>query len=122
MEQKKKQIQVRYSNWGLANFFGDYIEINKKLKYNKPLRDYIIKHELGHSLKFDLNYEIKDSFFLLTKPHIAFSLFVLCITTPSTWIDFLPIQIRKGQIIYDVNMIILFCISTFLILFLIKLH
>lgn len=116
---KKKQIKVRYCKYGLANFYGDYIEINQKLKYNKPLRDYIIKHELGHSNKFDLNYEVYDGIKLITKPHTALSLMGLYITTPSTWTDLLPVQYKNKKIVYDLNLLILYSFIIGLI-FLIK--
>lgn len=95
-------MKVLYCSKGLANFFGNYIEINKKLKYNKPLRDYIVKHELGHSDKFDLMHEFKFDWKII--PSLLF--FVL--TTPSTWFDFLPVQIRNKQIVYDLNLLILY--------------
>ena len=107
---KKKQIKVIYKKFGLANYFPkeNVIEINEKLKYNKPLRDYIIKHELGHKPEFDLNYEFIDGISLLRKPHLALSLLGLCFTTPRIFIDFLPIQIRDRKIVYDLNLTILY--------------
>ncbi len=107
---KKKQIKVIYKKYGLANCFPEdnIIEINEKLKYNKPLRDYIIKHELGHKLEFDLIYEFKDGISLIRKPHIALSLLHLCFTTPNIWCDLLPIQIRDKKIIYDLNLSLLY--------------
>lgn len=113
---KKKQIKVIYKKFGLANFYGDVIEINEKLKYNKPLRDYIVKHELGHKLKFDLNYEFLDGISLLRKPNIAFSLLYLILTTPKIWVDFLPIQIRNKQIVYDLNLSLLYLIMFVIII------
>jgi len=107
---KKKQIKVIYKKYGLANCFpkDNVIEINKKLKYNKPLRDYIIKHELGHKLEFDLIYEFSDGISLLRKPHLALSLLGLCFTTPTIWVDFLPIQIKGRKIVYDLNLSLLY--------------
>lgn len=110
---KKKQVKIIYSKYGLANFFGDYIEINEKLKYNKPLRDYIVKHELGHKKEFDLMHEFYFDWFLMP------SLIKFIIVNPKTWIDLLPVQIRKGKFIYDLNLLILYSFSI-LSLFLIK--
>ena len=117
---KKKQIKVIYKKYGLANNFGTHIEINEKLKYNKPLRDYIIKHELGHKPEFDLNYEFVDGFSLLRKPHLALSLLGLCFTTPTIWIDLLPIQIRGKQIVYELNLSLLYLMIFGLIFTIIK--
>lgn len=105
---KKKQIKVIYSKWGLANNFGTWIEINQKLadeKY-KPLRDIIIRHELDHKTSFDLKHEFKIPW--RTMP----SLIWFFITTPSTWIDLLPVQIRKVEgeraVIWDINLMIMY--------------
>lgn len=102
MGKKRKQIKVFYCSKGLANFYGDYIEINKKLKYNKKVRDYIIKHELGHSKEFDLGHEFQIDWKIM--PSLLFFFF----TTPSTWIDLLPIQFKDGQIIYDINLVFMY--------------
>lgn len=99
---KKKQIKVVYTKYGLANFFGDYIEINSKLKNNKKLRDYVVKHELGHSDKFDLGHDFKIEW------KIVPSLLLFVFSTPSVWIDFLPIQKKGEDIVYDLNLIILY--------------
>lgn len=98
----KKQIQVFYTNKGLGNFYGNYIEINKQLKYNKPLRDYVIKHELGHKKEFDILHEFNIDWKIMP------SLFWFVIKTPSTWIDFSPLYWRKKEIVYDLNLIILY--------------
>jgi hypothetical protein len=102
---EEKQLKVVYTNHGFANFFGDHIEINKKLKNNKRLRDYVIKHELGHKEEFDLWHEFKIDWKVM--PLLLLFIF----STPSAWIDFLPIQIRKRRIILDINLLILwfFC-------------
>lgn len=108
-------MKVLYSNLGLGNNFLTHIEINKKLKYNKPLRDYIIKHELGHKKEFDLSHEFKVDWKIM--PSLLF--FVL--TTPSTWIDFSPIQFRKGKnIVYDLNLLILYIFIIIAVIILIK--
>jgi len=108
---KKKQIKIWYTIWGLANNLGTHIEINKQLKYNKPLRDYIIKHELSHDLnKFDLGHE-----FFSINWGIMPKLFWFIITNPKTWIDFLPLQIKKRKLIYDTNMLWLYLIIALIV-------
>lgn len=115
-----KQLPVKYSNRGLANYYGDHIKINQNLKSNKKLRDYIIKHELGHSTSFDLHYEISDGFKLIKNPKIALSLLSFYFLHPSTWTDLIPIQINKEGITYDFNQIILYFVMIILVFFLIK--
>ncbi|MFX1312078.1 MAG: hypothetical protein ACFFHD_05655 [Promethearchaeota archaeon] len=112
---KKKQKKVIYVNKGLANCYEDHIEINKNLKKDKILRDYVIKHELGHKDSFDLFYEFK-SINLKIMPRLL--RFIK--NNPSTWIDFLPIQYKNKQLIYDTNLIILYLIiisTLFLLVF-----
>ena len=120
----KKQLKVVYTNYGLGNFYSDnnesYIEINKRLKYNKPLRDFVIKHELGHRKEFDFNHEVKDSIKLIKKPNLSISLIAFCIANPSTLVDLLPIQIRNKQIVYDLNLLILYLITISISIFAIK--
>lgn len=111
---KKKQIKVVYAKRGLASFFGDYIELNYHLKNNKKLRDYIVKHELNHSKSFDLGHEFKSINFKIMPSLIYFVL-----KHPSTWIDFLPIYIRNKTFIYDINLTILYCMSSVLLIILI---
>lgn len=107
-------MKVLYCNKGIANFYGDYIEINKKFKYNKPLRDYVIKHELGHKKEFDLPHEFKIDWKIM--PSLLF--FVL--TTPSMWWDFLPVQRKEKRIVYDLNLLILYGLIIISIIILIK--
>lgn len=107
----KKKLKVIYTKSGLANNFGTHIELNKKLKKDKELKNFVLRHELGHKKEFDLNHEIKDGIFLLTKPKVAFKLLYLYFTTPSTWTDILPIQVRKKHIVYDLNLLILYIIA-----------
>lgn len=102
------KIKVKYCDKGLANFYGTHIEINRKLKDNKILRDYIVKHELGHKSSFDLDHEIKDGIKLLINYRFAFKLIYFYLKNPSTWIDLLPIQIKDRSIVYDLNLIILY--------------
>ena len=101
---KKKQIKIIYKHSGLANFFGNYIKLNSKLKQKKykKLKDYILKHELSHSKSFDLGHEFNIDYKIMP------SLILFVIKNPETWIDLLPIQIKKDKIIYDFNLMILY--------------
>ena len=108
-----EEIPIRYVDWGLANNFGDYIELNKELKNDWRLREYVLAHELGHKKGFDLAHEFKWNKNL---PRLI--KFVLI--NPKTWIDLLPIQYKNKTFIYDINIGIMYIIIIVLILFLIK--
>lgn len=105
-----KKQKVIYVDSGLANFYPDRIEINKSLKSDKKLRDYIVKHELGHKESFDLMHEFKSIDFKIMP-----RLFKFIIKTPSTWIDFWPVQRKNNSWIYDLNLLILYTFSIFLL-------
>ena len=107
--------QIKYCKWGLANSYETHIEINEKLRYNKPLRDIIVKHELGHKDSFDISHEFDIS---IWKKIIPLSIFI--IKNPKTWIDFLPIQIKNKQLTLDINMIILYILIIIILLIKIK--
>lgn len=109
--------RVVYCDKGMANFYGDFIEINRLLKKDKELRDYIVKHELGHIKSFDLKYELSDSFRLIAHPRIALKLLMTYALNPCTWTDLLPVQIKKKQVIYDLNLSILYIFIGALIYF-----
>lgn len=98
-------MKIVYSKYGLANNYGDHIEINKHLKNKKELRDYIIKHELGHKDNFDLTYEFKN-----IKLLIVLKLFLFCLAHPSTLTDFSPVEIKDKQLYFDLNKTILYFI------------
>ena len=106
----KKQKKVIYIDRGLANSYTDHIEINKSLKNDKKLRDYIVKHELGHIDSFDLMHEFKSIDWKIMPSLLRFVL-----KNKSTWIDFLPIQRKEKEWIYDFNLIILYFSSIILL-------
>ena len=110
----KNKIRVLYCKKGLGNNFITHIEIHEKLKYNKKLRDYIVKHELGHKKEFDILHEFKIDWKIMPL------LFLFVIKHPNTWRDFFPIQFKNKQIIYDLNLLILYSILVIGIFILIK--
>ena len=105
-------MKVKYVKYGLADFYGDHIELNKNLK-NKPLlRKAILEHENKHKIEFsakDIMHEFNFNYLYFPK------LMKFIILHPSTWFSFLPIQYRKKQIVYDINLTILYTISIILV-------
>ena len=106
----KKQKKVIYIDRGLANSYKDHIELNKAFKKDKKLRDYVVKHELGHIDSFDLKHEFKIDWKMMP------SLLIFVLKNKSTWIDFLPIQRKEKEWIYDLNLMILYVSSIILLI------
>lgn len=111
----KKKPKLIYKRWGLANYFPDHIELNRDLKKDKHLKRYVLRHELNHKSKFDLQHDLSD----INKQTFRLIRFVLF--HPRTWIDFLPIQIQKNKIVYDANLIMLYLLCLVLLIILISL-
>ncbi|KKN19467.1 hypothetical protein LCGC14_0945390 [marine sediment metagenome] len=96
-------------NHGLANNYGKYIEINRDLLEDPELYKFILSHELEHSKEsasfLDVIHDLN-----LKNIKMILKMFKFVLKKPKTWIDFLPIQITKGKIIYDKSMISLYII------------
>lgn len=99
-------MEIRYVPWGIANNFGDYIEINENLKLYPKLHDSILAHELQHTKAQGFS---KEDFILDISPTSVsyWSLFKFMCLHPKSFLQFAPIY-KQGKILfYDVNM----CIS-----------
>ena len=100
-------MEIRYTKYGLAGYYGDHIEINEKLKdirYTK-LHGYILNHELKHSNSFDLIHDLKLNKQIL--PLISFML-----KNPKTWTSLIPIEYKEDTVYTDWNQLILYFIVT----------
>ena len=107
-------MDVRFVEWGVANNFGDYIEIHKDLPKFSHLYKPILKHELKHSDKTFSYHDLKMD---VTPTGVSWiKLIGFMITRPKTWIQLLPIywQRRKGWIM-DINMIIIYIVTLFIL-------
>jgi hypothetical protein len=102
-------VKIIYTKYALANRFDDCIELNKNLKKVPDLHNAILEHELGH--KEDNSFR-KDFLHDLTpiKKLSQKDLTFFILKHPSTLIQFLPFywSFRRKQIIYDLNMIIIY--------------
>lgn len=109
MAYEKGRIDIRYVDWGVANNFGNYIEVHKDLlKYPKLLRP-ILEHELKHTNKVFSFHDLKHD---LTPSGAKWgTLFKFMIARPKTWIQVLPFYWQKGKgFIWDLNLIIVYAV------------
>lgn len=110
---KNKSLDIVYVDWGIANNFGEVIEINRNLANYPNLFNPILRHELEHSDKFftwhDLRHDINSS-------HTVnqFELLKFMIKHPKSLTQFLPFYWQRSskKIVYDVNLLIIY--STFI--------
>jgi hypothetical protein len=103
---------IRFVDYGVANNFGTYIEINKDLKKYPKLYKSIRKHELEHSKRksFFSNFWLDFSNIHNTKDYLVFVL-----NHPRSWIQFSPLYKTKKGFFLDINLLIIEIFETILI-------
>lgn len=108
-------MKIKEVDWGIANNFGDTIEIHKDLKYFPFLYASIVNHELKHTDRLWTWDEFKMDV-IPDKTLNLFHLYKFMIKRPKTWIQLLPFYYQKDKgFVYDLNAIIIwFMMSVFL--------
>lgn len=107
-------MRINYVDWGMANRFSDFIEINKNLKKYPHLLEPILEHELQHTDSIISKKDLKIDF--LERQPFLLDRIKFMIKYPKSLIQFLPIYYtRKHGFIYDVNMILMYSFFIFII-------
>lgn len=106
-------MRIIKTNYGIASRTGNTIFINKELDKYPNLKQAILTHELSHTSGWSWH----DFKIDLTNKHLKevdgdYYKFIL--THPKSWTEFLPINIYKGNISFNLTLIIFY--SIFLIL------
>lgn len=98
-------MKIKEVPYGLANNYGDYIEINENLREYPELYNAILEHELSHTSEKGFT---KEDFLLDIGPSKVnyYKLFVFMCKHPRSFKQFLPIYKQDKAIVYDINMII----------------
>lgn len=103
-------MEIRETEFGLANNYGSHIEINKHLRSEYPaLYNKLIEHELAHSnaegfSKYDFMLDISDD------STSNWKTFKFMIHHPKTFFQLLPFYRKQGVWFYDLNLIIFYSI------------
>lgn len=107
-------MKIIYNRYGIGNNYGDEIELHEDLKLFPELHDKILQHELEHTDSYFSIKDLKNDLKPLKMKMTTFLFFLA--PRPSTWIQFLPFWYhgQRKQIVYDVNMILIY--TFFLIL------
>lgn len=98
-------MEIREVPWGIANNFGEYIEINENLKFYPKLHDAVLAHELAHS---NANGFTKEDFLLdLAPTNISYmALMKFMVKHPKSFLQFAPFYKQGKTFFYDINMCI----------------
>lgn len=108
-------MKIKLVNYGVANNFGDYIEINRELKKFPRLYKSVLAHELKHTKK---PFSIGE--FLMEFKNINWDLFLFSIKRPKTWTQALPFYIKNRKLVYDLQLILFYLFAIPLEIFIIK--
>ena len=96
-------MEIRYVDYGVANNFGDYIEINKNLKQYPKLHYPILQHELRHSKGGFMN-DVNNDFFKKVG-YNTWDYLKFMITHPKSWTQWLPFYYTRSKgFVYDINL------------------
>jgi len=97
-------MEIRYVDGGLANNFGNYLEINKHLKKYPSLLNPILIHELDHT---DETFTIQDLYLDLSASYNInqFELIKFMVKHPRSFSQLLPVYYSKTKgWVYDINL------------------
>ena len=119
----KQNIKIKWVDFGIANNFGDVIEVHKDLKKYQNLLKPILRHEFAHSGKYMSWYDLRLDLIPDRDLNII-DLVAFMIPRPRTWTQFLPIYYQKSRgVVYDINCFIMWftCILlTYLVVTILK--
>jgi hypothetical protein len=105
---------IQEINYGIASRIGDDIFINKKIaSFDKGLYDALIEHEQNHTSGYTLQ-DVKMDITNKQLKNIKDKYYKFILTHPSSWIEFLPIQFVKGNMIINPTLLIMYILFTLL--------
>jgi len=99
--------KIILTDWGIANNYGDFIEINRNLLKYPSLVNPIMKHELLHSDKTFSIYDLKHDLFNDGIDNLELIKFM--IKHPKTLTQLLPIcWTKKKGFVIDINLSLIY--------------
>jgi len=102
-------VPISYVKWGLANRFSDGIELSESLKKYPDLQGAILQHELGHHKSNTFKQDLAHDLTPINKLS-QIDLLIFMFKHPKTLTQFLPVywSPKRKQLIYDLNMVIIY--------------
>lgn len=98
-------MEINYVSHGIANNFGDYIEINENLKKYPSLHDAILRHELKHTEQ--KGFTKKDFLIDFGESEVnTMELFGFILKHPKSIFQLSPIYFSRKKIFFDINMML----------------
>jgi len=107
-------MKIKYVDYGLANNFGNSIEINKNLKNYPDLLKPILKHELAHTDKLFSFKDFKLDFYEDNEIN-TFDMLKFMFKYPKSLTQIFPFYwTKKKGFVYDLNLIVMYLIMIFI--------
>ncbi len=107
-------IKIVETEYGIANNFGSFIEINSHLKEYPNLLFPIVEHELSHTDKFFTWHDFALDFTDKTKIN-RLEMLRFMLKHPKSFTQILPFYwTKKKGFVYDLNMMIMYLIMSFI--------
>lgn len=104
-------VKIKLVDWGVANRFGDVIEIHKDLIKFPSLFSPILEHELSHTNEKGYKFDDFKADFFPQQNIKRRELWKFMLKRPKTWIQILPFYYQPSKgFVYDVSKIILWLI------------
>lgn len=105
-------IEIRETEYGIANNYGSYIEINENLKDYPDLLRPVLEHELSHTNKAFSWEDFKLDFIDTTHTN-RWQMVKFMFKHPKTFTQLLPIYwTRKKGFVYDLNLMVMYLIMS----------
>lgn len=107
-------MKIEYVDYGLANNFGDTIELNKNLIRYPKLHESLLQHELSHTDKAFTLHDLKIDFISDNVNSLRIILFM--IRYPKSLTQLFPFYYSKKKgFVYDINLSLLYLLMFIII-------
>jgi len=116
-------MEIKFVDWGLANNFGEVIELHRDLESSILLAP-ILEHELKHTNQEELLQKLLHDL-VPSKTDVKYfrlKVAMFMLYRPKTWIQILPVYFHKGKgLVYDTSWIFFWMVILNLIFWGVKL-
>lgn len=100
------EIEIKYTDYGIGNNFGEVIELNRNLLYYPKLYKAVLNHELSHT---NNSFTLKDLKLDLVQNVNSLEMLKFMLKYPKSFTQLLPFYYsRKHGFVYDINLILIY--------------
>jgi hypothetical protein len=97
------KLKIIYNDFGIANRIGDVILVNRRLKKEPELCQWVIEHEIKHTGKGMTKEDIEHDMFINKFWNKQLAKFMW--RNPQTFAQFFPVMKYKGELYWDATLL-----------------